>query len=359
MNNDDLKLSSYDFDLPKELIAQKPTKKRDECRLLVLDRETGVVGHKLFADMLEFLKPGDCLVINNTKVIPARIYGKKKTGRRVEVLFLETCAGRTPEGKVKALLKPFLEKGEKIFFPGKLEAVVSDRDSNGWFTLNLSGTPLRDILVEHGQMPLPPYIRREKINDPTLKNEDITDYQTVYSIHEGSVAAPTAGLHFTKELLNRIKEKGVDVIEILLHVGWGTFRPVRDEDITKHTMLPEYYNIGLENFNKIMDCKKRNGRVFAVGTTSVRALESAFGAGGEKKTTEDGLPVKGETSIFIYPQYEFKVVDCFLTNLHTPKSTPLMMTCAFASRDEVFAAYRAAIENNYRFFSYGDAMLIL
>ena len=351
MNNIDLKLSSYDYNLPKELIAQEPLRKRDEAKLLVLDRKNGKIEHKVFKDIVEYLKPGDCVVINKTKVIPARIYGKRETGGKIEVLFLSFEDAESKERKVRALTKPFIEPGKKIIFPDNLEALVEGKNSLGEIILKLSGPSLRSILDLYGQMPLPPYIKREKLNNGVLKNIDSENYQTIYSKIDGSIASPTAGLHFTKELLKKIKNKGVEVIEITLHVGWGTFKPVKLENIVEHEMLPEYYSLSDENIEDIKRVRKNNGRVFATGTTSVRALESAF----SKEKPEN----TGHTSIFIYPGHEFKAIDVLITNFHLPHSTPLFLTSAFAGREKILNAYSEAVKNKYRFYSYGDAMLIL
>jgi S-adenosylmethionine:tRNA ribosyltransferase-isomerase len=350
-NKTDLLLSSYNYDLPKELIAQEPLEKRDEAKLLVLDRKNGRIEHRVFKDIVEYLKPGDCVIVNKTKVIPARIYGKRETGGKIEVLFLSFEEGLPLERKVRALAKPFIEPGKKIIFPDNLEAIVEGKNNLGELILKLSGPSLRSVLDSYGQMPLPPYIKREKLNNGSLKNIDSENYQTVYSKIDGSIASPTAGLHFTKPLLDEIKKKGIEVIEITLHVGWGTFKPVKLENIVEHEMLPEYFSLSDENISSIKNIRKNKGRVFAVGTTSVRTLESAF------KTEK--IENSGQTSIFIYPGHEFKAIDALITNFHLPHSTPLFLTSAFAGREMILGAYNEAVKNKYRFYSYGDAMLIV
>lgn len=343
------KLSEYNFDLPKELIAQNPSEKRDESRLLVLNRKTGKIEHRQFRDIIEYLQPGDCLVLNKTKVFPARLFGKKETGGKVEALFLRNIGGN----QWLALVKPFLEEGKKIIFPEGLTADIKGKTPLGEVVLELNNPGLESILQDHGRMPLPPYIKREG----SFGDKDTPDrqrYQTVFAQEEGSIAAPTAGLHFTEKLLESIKERGVDIAEIVLHVGWGTFRPIISEELYNHKMLPEAYEIPAEAISKIRKAKS-GGRIVVVGTTSCRALETEAGY-----VLNGGRNIlRGETEIFIYPGHKFAVPDVFLTNFHLPKSTPLMMTSAFAGREFVLKAYSEAIKMRYRFFSYGDAMLIL
>ncbi|MBN1823559.1 MAG: tRNA preQ1(34) S-adenosylmethionine ribosyltransferase-isomerase QueA [Endomicrobiales bacterium] len=343
-------MSAYEYELPKGLVAQEPTEKRDESRLMVLSRRSGKIMHKRFSDMTEFLNPGDCLVMNRTKVVPARLFGRKATGGRVEVLFLNGFGIELP--KVVALLKPFLKTGTRITFPGGLTACVEAKTALGETVLELSGADLGSVLETHGDMPLPPYIKRGAGSKPGLKSLDRERYQTVYATQEGSIAAPTAGLHFTQGMISDIKAKGVEVAEVVLHVGWGTFRPLVSKKVADHKMLSEYYEISGDSADKINGARKRGRRVIAVGTTSVRALESAVEAG---RVT----PQKNNTSLFIHPGQKFRVIDSMITNFHLPRSTPLLMVCAFAGRNRIFAAYREAIEAKYRFFSYGDAMLIL
>ncbi|MFH1369242.1 MAG: tRNA preQ1(34) S-adenosylmethionine ribosyltransferase-isomerase QueA [Elusimicrobiota bacterium] len=342
-------LSAYDFDLPKELIAQLPAEKRENSRLMVLDRGSGKTEHRSFADIAGYFGPGDCLVLNKTKVIPARLFGKKETGGRIEALFLKQMNGTC----WTALVRPFLGTGKSIIFPDGLSARVSGKTELGETILDVSGADVRNVLEEHGRMPLPPYIKRGLV--PGEKDKiDRERYQTVYAENEGSIAAPTAGLHFTKELLERIKEKGTEIVEVTLHVGWGTFRPIVSDDIAKHKMLPEIYEIWERAASGIAAAKRNKGRVVVVGTTAARALESCP----ERIFAEPAREIMGETGIFIYPGYKFAVVDAFITNFHLPKSTPLMMACAFAGKEALFKAYEEAIREKYRFFSYGDAMFI-
>jgi S-adenosylmethionine:tRNA ribosyltransferase-isomerase len=348
--NADLMLSSYDFDLSKELIAQMPAEKRDMSRLLVLDRKTGKIEHSQFANIVEYLLPGDCLVLNTKKVLPARLYGKKQTGGIIEALFLK----QNSETTWLALVKPYLEPGKSIIFPDGLNGKIVGRNGSGETIIELSGCGLRDVLEKYGKMPLPPYIKREKI----AEDKDAVDrerYQTIFAEREGSIAAPTAGLHFTKELLAAAASKGVETADIVLHVGWGTFRPVISEDITCHKMLPEYFDIPADSARAISDAKRQKRRVIVVGTTAARALESRAG----EILTGQGAGLSGETGIFIYPGHKFAVPDCFITNFHLPRSTPLFMASAFAGRELILNAYAEAIREKYRFFSYGDAMLIL
>jgi S-adenosylmethionine:tRNA ribosyltransferase-isomerase len=350
-------LNYYDYFLTKELIAQQPSDKRDQSKLLVLDRSSGSISHSRFYEVTKFLSPGDCLVLNETKVIPARLFGKRETGGRVEALFLSF------EGEsVLALLRPFIKPGGKIIFPGHLAAEVAGKTDLGEMVLKLSGPALTDVLNRHGQMPLPPYIKRPKSNDFSLKEKDKEKYQTVYSQKHGSIAAPTAGLHFTDELIERIEQAGIEIARVVLHVGWGTFKPVITEDITKHVMLPEYYYISKEAAGIIEKALKRKKRVITIGTTSTRALESAVSdmpEGVSASEFSSFFPKSGKADIFIFPGYQFRLINSIITNFHLPKSTPLLMASAFAGRDLLLDAYRQAIGKKYRFFSYGDAMMIL
>mgnify|MGYP002675368011 FL=1 len=346
-----MKLSDFYYDLPEELIAQHPTEKRDESRLLVLDRKTGNVEHRVFKDIVEYLTPNDCLVINETRVIPARIYGVKKgTESKVEILLLKDMG----DNKWEVLVKPgkkckvgtVLEFGQKENGEALIEATVLDilEDGNRIVELKYDGV-LNALLDEIGVMPLPPYIHEK------LKEKE--RYQTVYSRVEGSSAAPTAGLHFTKELLKQIEDMGVKIAKVTLHVGLGTFRPVKEENIEDHKMHSEYYEIDKEACDIINSTKANGGKVFCVGTTSCRTVESA--------ADENGflVPQKGNTEIFIYPGYKFKVLDNLITNFHLPESTLLMLISALASREMILDTYKIAVEKKYRFFSFGDAMLIL
>jgi len=291
------------------------------------------------------------VVINRSKVVPVRVYGRKETGGIVEVLFLDPR--QFASGTVRALLKPWLDPGKKVIFEGGIVATVQGRAASGETILVCSGTAIDTLLSAAGQMPLPPYIKREKIDDGRAVS-DKQRYQTVYACDSGSIAAPTAGLHFTHSLLERVKAKGIKVVEITLHVGWGTFRPLIAEVLTDHQMLPEHYEVSAEAAQAINHARENNRRIVAVGTTSVRTLESVAAVCGEHLTA-----ARGETSLFIHPGHQFKIVSTLVTNFHQPHSTPLILTSAFAGREKVLAAYEEAIKNHYRFFSYGDAMLIL
>lgn len=340
-----MKTSDFYYDLPQELIAQDPLEDRSSSRLMVLDKETGAVKHHVFRDILAYLNPGDCLVINNTKVIPARLYGSKVgTDAKIEVLLLKRRENNIWETLVKPGKK--CRVGTKISFgEGLLTGEVVDvvEEGNRLIQFQYEGV-FEEILDQLGQMPLPPYI--------THQLKDKNRYQTVYAKYDGSAAAPTAGLHFTPELLEKIREKGVQVAEVTLHVGLGTFRPVKVEDVTEHHMHSEFYVVEEEQAKLINDTKKAGGRVISVGTTSCRTLESA--------STEDGMvrPGSGWTDIFIYPGYQFKVIDALITNFHLPESTLLMLVSALAGKDHIMAAYQEAVKERYRFFSFGDAMFI-
>ena len=340
-----MNVKDYDYDLPEELIAQDPLEDRSSSRLMVLDRQTGDVEHRHFTDILEYLHPGDCLVINNTKVIPARLFGvKEDTQAKIEVLLLKRKENDIWETLVKPGKKA--KPGTKLVFgDGLLTAEVVDvvEEGNRLIQFHYDGI-FEEILDQLGQMPLPPYI--------THQLKDKNRYQTVYAKYDGSAAAPTAGLHFTKELLQKVKDMGVDIAEVTLHVGLGTFRPVKVENVLDHHMHSEFYRIEPEEAEKINAAKKAGKRVIAVGTTSCRTLESA--------STEDGIlkAQSGWTDIFIYPGYHFKMVDALITNFHLPKSTLVMLVSALAGREHILAAYKEAVEKKYRFFSFGDAMFI-
>ena len=341
-----LKKSDFYYDLPHELIAQHPLPQRDHSRLMSLNRETGEIGHYHFYDIENLLRPGDLLVVNNSRVIPARIYGfKKDTGSHVEFLLLEQKAEDTWEILVKPGKKA--KMGVKYTFgDGLLEAEVVDIFEDGNRLVRFTHDPnktIYSILDEIGQMPLPPYI--------TQKLEDKERYQTVYSKDLGSAAAPTAGLHFTKELLAKLAEKGVELAYVTLHVGLGTFRPVKVDDVTQHKMHSEHYFLPQETVDKIAAAKARGGRVIAVGTTSCRTLE-AVGSQGPLRACE------GYTDIFIYPGYQFQVLDGLITNFHLPESTLIMLVSALAGKENILHAYQVAVEERYRFFSFGDAMFI-
>ena len=340
-----MKTSDFYFDLPKELIAQDPLEDRSSSRLLVLDRKTGAREHRIFRDIVEYLNPGDCLVINNTKVIPARLYGAKEgTQAKIEILLLKRREGDVWETLVKPGKKA--KPGTKISFgDGLLTGEVLDvvDEGNRLIKFTYDGI-FEEILDQLGQMPLPPYI--------THQLKDKNRYQTVYAKHDGSAAAPTAGLHFTPELLRQIEEKGVKIAHVTLHVGLGTFRPVKVEDVTQHHMHSEYFFIEEDQAKLINDTKAAGGRVIAVGTTSCRTLESAVGEDGKLKATS------GWTDIFIYPGYQFKVIDALITNFHLPESTLLMLVSALAGKENIMNAYEEAVKERYRFFSFGDAMFI-
>ena len=341
-----MKTSDFYYDLPEELIAQDPLEDRTASRLLVLDRKTGAVKHKIFSDVIDYLNEGDCLVINNTRVIPARLIGEKEgTGGKVEVLLLKRRANDVWETLVKPGKK--LKPGAKITFgDGRLRAEVLEvvEEGNRLVKFHYEGI-FEEILDSLGEMPLPPYI--------THKLEDKEMYQTVYAKFDGSAAAPTAGLHFTKELLNKIEEKGIKISSITLHVGLGTFRPVKVDDVNNHHMHTEWYEVNAEAAEIINETKRNGGRVICVGTTSCRTIESVADDNGYMKAKT------GETDIFIYPGYKFKVMDGLITNFHLPESTLVMLVSAFAGKENVLAAYETAVKERYRFFSFGDAMILI
>ena len=337
-------VKDFYYNLPEELIAQVPIKKRDESRLMVLDRKNKTIENKVFKDILEYLKPGDCLVRNNTKVIPARIYGKKETGANVEFLLLNNIEGDIWESIVRPGNK--LHIGAKVIFgDGLLKAEVLDVLPGGTRKIKFYYEGIfNEILDNIGLMPLPPYIHEE------LKEKD--RYQTVYAKYQGSAAAPTAGLHFTEELLQQIEEKGIEIANVTLHVGIGTFRPVKVDKIEDHHMHSEHFYIKKEDAEKINNTKKKGGRIISVGTTSCRVLESIADENGFVKEIES------DTNIFIYPGYKFKCIDSLITNFHLPESTLLMLVSALAGKDYILSAYKEAVKEKYRFFSFGDAMFI-
>lgn len=340
-----MKVSEFKFDLPEELIAQHPYDKRDEARLMVIDKKTQKIQHKIFKNVIDYLEAGDCLVINDTKVLPARLYGKKETGANVEFLLLKRIEGDFWEAMVRPGNK--LKPGTKVTFGnGILKAEILEvlEGGNRKVKFEYQGI-FNEILDQIGLMPLPPYIKE--------KLENNNDYQTVYAKHDGSAAAPTAGLHFTKELLEQIKQKGVQIANVTLHVGIGTFRPVKVENIEEHNMHSEHYYIKQEDADKINEAKKSGHKVVAVGTTSCRVLESVADENGFVQETE------GDTNIFIYPGYQFKCVDRLITNFHLPESTLIMLVSSLAGKDFVMQAYQEAVQEKYQFFSFGDAMLIL
>ncbi len=343
-----MKVSDFYYDLPKELIAQHPIKKRDESRLMVLHRDTKQIENKTFKNIIDYLEPGDCLVRNNTKVIPARLYGKivgKTSEKLVEFLLLKQLENDNWEVMVRPGKK--LREGVKVDFgDGLLHAEILKVMENGDRLVHFEYEGIfNEILDKIGLMPLPPYITER------LKDKD--RYQTVYAKYDGSAAAPTAGLHFTEELLKKIKEKGVEIANVTLHVGIGTFRPVKVENIEEHHMHSEHYYIKQEDVDKINKAKREGHRIIAVGTTSCRVLESIANDNGEVEPTE------GDTSIFIYPGYKFKCIDCLITNFHLPESTLIMLVSSLATKEFIMEAYNKAVKEKYRFFSFGDAMLIL
>ena len=340
-----MKLEEFDYVLPEELIAQTPIEKRDESRLMVLDKSQKTIEHKQFKDILDFLEPGDCLVRNNTKVIPARLFGKKDTGANVEFVLLKQLDGDVWESIVRPGNK--LRPGAKVIFgDGLLEATILDVMEGGTRKVEFKYEGIfNEILDKIGLMPLPPYIHESL--------EEKNRYQTVYARYEGSAAAPTAGLHFTPELLKKIEEKGVKIANVTLHVGIGTFRPVKEENIEDHQMHTEHFYIKQEDVEKINETKKAGKRVIAVGTTSCRVLESIA-----DETTGLVKEIEADTAIYIYPGYKFKCIDGLITNFHLPKSTLLMLVSAFSDREFMLNSYNQAVNEKYRFFSFGDAMFI-
>ena len=339
-----MKVSDFNYELPEELIAQTPIEKRDSSRLMVLNKEKQTIEHKVFSDIIEYLNEGDCLVINNTKVIPARLYGKKETGANIEFLLLNRIEGDIWEVMVRPGRK--LQVGTKVIFgEGLLEAEILEMLEGGNRKVQFKYKGIfNEILDQIGMMPLPPYIKE--------RLEKKERYQTVYAKYEGSAAAPTAGLHFTEELLKKIEEKGVNIAKATLHVGIGTFRPVKVENIEDHKMHSEHFYIKKEDVEKINNAKKAGKRIISVGTTSCRVLETVADENGMLKETE------GDTSIFIYPGYKFKCIDALITNFHLPESTLIMLVSTFAGREYIMNAYNEAVKEKYRFFSFGDAMFI-
>ena len=341
-----MKTSDFYFDLPQEQIAQDPLEDRSSSRLLVLNKETGEYEHRIFRDITDYLKPGDCLVLNNTKVIPARLHGEKEgTGAHIEILLLKRRENDIWETLVKPGKKA--KPGTKIIFGGGLltgEVLSVEEEGNRLIQFSYEGI-FEEILDQLGQMPLPPYI--------THQLKDKNRYQTVYAKYDGSAAAPTAGLHFTPELLEKVRGMGVEIAEVTLHVGLGTFRPVKVENVLDHHMHSEFYMIDEAAAEKINRTKENGGRVICVGTTSCRTIESAADEAGHI------APTSGWTDIFIYPGYRFQLLDCLITNFHLPESTLLMLVSALAGREHVLAAYEEAVKQGYRFFSFGDAMLIM
>ena len=349
-----MRIKEFDYDLPPGLIAQYPADNRDHSRLMVLDRHNNTIEHKSFFEIADYLKKGDVLVLNDTKVIPARLEGKKQTGGKIEVLLLKFLTnGRSDQSIWRCLVKSSKKPGvgSKFFFDQSLTAEIVE-EQNGEYTLAFTcEDTFERVLNRVGKTPLPPYIKRG-----SGFHEGIVDqerYQTVFARSGGAVAAPTAGLHFTRRLLNQIAGKGVEIIFLTLDVGWGTFQPVRVENIEEHRMHAEHFVLHAEAARAINEARRRGSRIIGVGTTTVRLLESVSG--------EDGCvePGKGSTDLFIYPGYTFKAIDCMITNFHVPRSTLIMLVAAFAGREFILDAYRAAIQERYRFYSYGDAMMII
>lgn len=343
------KLTDFEFTLPSESVAQAPVTPRDHSRLLILDRASGQIQHKRFHQITSVLRAGDVLVLNATRVFPARLRGQKSTGGKIDVLLLRRETG----ARWQALVRGSAAIGAELIFPGELRGRLVDRLENGEGIIEFSKEDIRPYLNQHGEMPLPPYIHR-----PDKQAADTERYQTVYARQEGSIAAPTAGFHFTPELLAELKVRGVDIVEIVLHVGWGTFRPVRADNIAEHQMLPEFYEVSETAATQLQQARQERRRIVAVGTTAVRTLESIYdGAKGF-------LSGSGSTNVFIYPGYEFKAIDALITNFHLPHSTPLFLASAFYGQGtarEPFslrAVYGEAIREGYRFYSYGDAMFI-
>jgi len=336
-----VKLSEYDYNLPKELIAKYPVEPRDSCRLMVLDRKNKTISHKIFKDIIDYFEEGDLLVLNDTKVIPARLKGKKETGANVEIFLLRPFSEDTWEVLIRNIKR--LKKGQKVIIADDFQAQLLEKYEEGKAKVKLIGKNINYLIKKYGHIPLPPYMERED------EEKDKDYYQTVFARKEGAVASPTAGLHFTEELLKKLENKGIRKAFCTLHVGLGTFRPIQTEDITKHKMHEEFYQIPEETLKAIEETKEKGRKVIAVGTTVVRTLETYAKAG--KK--------EGFSDIFIYPPYKFKIVDALITNFHLPKSTLILLVSAFAGKDIILNAYNIAIKEKYRFFSYGDAMLII
>ncbi len=347
-------IKEFDYDLPPGLIAQHPAEKRDHSRLMVLNREEKTIEHKSFFEIADYFKEGDVLVLNDTKVIPARLEGKKQTGGKVEVLLLKPLTnGRAGESVWRCLVKSSKKPGlgSKIVFDQSFRAEIIEED-NGEYTLAFTCEDTFDRVLDRvGKTPLPPYIKRESDFDEGIVDRE--RYQTVFARSRGAVAAPTAGLHFTRKLLDQITGKGVELVYLTLEVGWGTFQPVRVKNIEEHRMHPEQFVLHAEAARSINEARQRGSRIIGVGTTTARLLESVAGEGGRVKAE------KGSTDLFIYPGYTFKAIDCLITNFHVPRSTLIMLVSAFAGREFILEAYRAAIQAKYRFYSYGDAMMII
>jgi S-adenosylmethionine:tRNA ribosyltransferase-isomerase len=355
--NQDYLLENYDYEIPQELIAQKPAERRDASRLFVVNKSSGNFCHRKFSDIVEYFSEGDCLVINDTKVVPSRLFGKKISGGKVELLFLDPFQ---TEGDYRVLMKPSIDAGKKVYFEDGYECEIKSKTPSGEVIVSFNKGDIMPMLEKYGIMPLPPYINRKNGLAQELADFDKQHYQTVYAQNDGAIAAPTAGLHFTREVFKALKNKGVNIAKLTLHVGWGTFKPIVSDKLPEHKMMPEKFFIDGQNAQIINSALLGNKKVAAVGTTSARALESAAICAKEDKDGKVLLKeYGGSTDIFIYPGYEFKIVSTLITNLHLPKSTPLMMASAFAGRELMLKAYKEAVKEKYRFFSYGDSMLIL
>jgi S-adenosylmethionine:tRNA ribosyltransferase-isomerase len=344
-----MKLSEFHYDLPASSIAQEPIEPRDHSRLLVLDREAKTFQHKRFYELVHILRPNDVLVLNATRVFPARLRGRKKTGGKIDVLLLES---RSSDGAVWRALVRGATLPTTLIFQEDLSARMEERLTEGEWLLRFSQEHIRSYLERHGEMPLPPYIKR-----PASRKADLDQYQTVYAEKEGAVAAPTAGFHFTSPLLQKIRNKGISILSILLHVGWGTFRPIRTDHVEKHRMLPEAYDVSETVAYELNLARRQGRRIIAVGTTAVRTLETICDPQGIFHAGQ------GRADLFIYPGYRFKAVEALITNFHLPDATPLFLACAFYEFDPensftLKAAYTEAIKEGYRFYSYGDAMFI-
>ena len=363
-----MKLEEFNYHLPKELIAQFPSQKRDESRLMVLNRGEKTIKHRHFFELTEYLQSGDILIVNNTKVIPARLFGRKTTGGAVEVFLIQKLEIRNQESEISpatsqiwsCLINPSkgIKKGSEITFEHGLKAAIIEKGAHGNWVVELYASMEIDKALElAGKMPLPPYIKRDRGSGVNVQNRisalDRERYQTIFAKDEGAIAAPTAGLHFTEKLLKKIRNLGVEILYITLHTGLGTFRPVKTEDITEHKMDPEYFKVDPATFETIKRAKQENRRIIAVGSTVTRTLEKMVKHGWEKSI------LSGTTDLFIYPGYRFNAADVLITNFHLPKSTLLMLTAAFAGKDFIMSAYREAVQHRYRFFSYGDAMMII
>jgi len=356
-----MKLEEFDYHLPKELIAQFPCERRDESRLMALNRKEGTISHRRFFELPEYLKAGDVIVLNNTKVIPARLFGRKTTGGLVEVLLIQKSEVRSQRSETwSCLTNPSkgLKKGSELIFEHGLKGIITERRVDGEWIIELhADISIDDIIELIGKMPLPPYIKREQgvggRGQERISELDKERYQTIFAKEKGAIAAPTAGLHFTNDLIEKIRDLGAEALYITLHTGLGTFMPVKEEDITRHRMAPEYYKIDPTTFDAIKQARAEGRRIIAVGSTVTRALETMARHGWEMPE------LNGSTGLFIYPGYRFNAVDALITNFHLPKSTLVMLTAAFAGREFLMTAYKEAVKQGYRFFSYGDAMMVI